>query len=138
MPVVFFLAEDPGTGGIIDGTFPTRFAGRNAPRPFPPDQTLLTKVGRRLDTVRCAVDICRECGLKLIECEGSFFELPWPLGLRRPKWAATAPPEIEHDRWVQRIKVTSRSVADLDIYLALRKPSDRGFFAAIDKYKSRD
>ena len=104
MPVVFFLAEDPGSGKIIDGVFFTRLERLNEKRPRPPEETLLTKAGRARDQERCAREVCELWKLTLMDIDGSFFRFLWWLGLREPKWNDGPPSGIASDKWAERLR----------------------------------
>ena len=93
--IVFFLAEDPESGHIIEDAYLT-------PAPF----DSFTKDARRVAAELGAFDLCRSSGLNLIDFDwGS--ETLWRLGFFRPKWGIgyDAPPHgIAADRWRNRLK----------------------------------
>ncbi len=98
--IVFFLAEDPETGKIIDDCFLS--SGGDAPS---------------------FLHICDSHKLRLIDSDGPYSEILWRLGAREPKWTASRPPSIPTDEWNDRLK----SIEELAIYkMGLRAGRQRG------------
>jgi hypothetical protein len=81
--IIFFLAEDPETGKIIDDCFLSY--GENVPSVFASKQDKDRYAERR------AKDICDSHKLRLIDIDGSYSEVLWRLGSRQPKWVASVP-----------------------------------------------
>jgi hypothetical protein len=101
MPIVFYLAEDPESGKIIDDAFLT----------FSDNYPHFDNAGRRGKAEWHAQNVCDSWKLRLMDFDGPFSEYPWRLGFRKPKWANGPPPGITADRWAQRFKSTDELAA---------------------------
>ena len=105
--IVFFLAEDPESGRIIDDGFLPY--GDEAPNIFRSKEENQWRAERR------ARDVCESWKINLIDYDGPYSEVLWRMGLRQPKWEKTQPPaRISADRWANRFN----SIDELKIYKA--------------------
>jgi hypothetical protein len=102
--VVFFLAEDPETGMIIDDSFWP--AGANAPLLFVKSTHWLAE--------RRAEEICDVFRIKLLDVDGPYSDALRRIGSRKPKWLTQRPSGIEPGRWAKRLKSTE----ELEVYRA--------------------
>jgi hypothetical protein len=113
--IVFFLAEDPETGKIIDDCFLS--SGGDAPSFF------ASKKNWDWYAERHSKNICDSHKLRLIDSDGPYSEILWRLGSRQPKWSASRPPSILADKWNTRLKSTD----ELAIYkMGLRAGRKKG------------
>jgi hypothetical protein len=101
MMIVFFLAEDPEKGKIVDDSFGAD--GETAPR------LLMSKAERQSRAESRAREVCRSFKLNYIDYDGPYSWL-W----RKPKWASQRPAGILEDKWAERLK----SIDELHIYKA--------------------
>jgi hypothetical protein len=97
--IVFFLAEDPQTGLIVDGAYLSGGPG------------IFASTRKRKEYARWrSRDICKGYGLHFKDSDGPYFKTPWRSP--SPRWSSGRPSQFSESRWATRL----RSVDDLEAY----------------------
>jgi hypothetical protein len=95
--IVFFLAEDPETGKIIDDCYLP--GGESVPGIFATKEEKASFANWR------SRDLCRSLNLRYIDSDGPYSRSFW-LTTPKPKWSEKRSPDISLEKWNARLKST--------------------------------